>query len=84
MTGACVCSPENWPPPMAATLVAALGVCAWRRRTVSAGLCFVLDYAYPGRWLTSPNLIRLAVALLVTAALIMTNDLPQRSDPVSP
>jgi hypothetical protein len=49
----------------------------WRAPTVPADLCFVLDFAYPGRWLTSPNPILLAVPLLVTAALSMTNDLHQ-------
>lgn len=49
----------------------------WRAPTVPADLCFVLDFAYPGRWLTSPNPILLAVPLPVTAALSMTNDLHQ-------
>jgi N-terminal 7TM region of histidine kinase len=30
----------------------------WRAPAVIAGLCFVLEYAYPGRWLTRRNLIR--------------------------
>ncbi len=37
----------------------------WQLPTVTAGLCFVLEYAFPGRWLTRRNLILLAVPVLI-------------------
>ena len=37
----------------------------WRAPSVTAGLCFVLEYAYPGRWLTRRNLILLSIPALL-------------------
>jgi PAS domain S-box-containing protein len=36
--------------------------------------CFVLDYAYPGRWLTRRNVILLSVPALACALLALVND----------
>lgn len=36
----------------------------WQLPTVTAGLCFVLEYALPGRWLTRRNLVLLAIPVL--------------------
>ncbi len=46
----------------------------WRAPTVTAGLCFVLEYAYPGRWLTRRNLALLAVFPLLDIVLIVVSD----------
>lgn len=42
---------------------------------VTAIACFVLEYAWPGRWLTRRNVILLSTAPLLFLLLIMTNDL---------
>ena len=42
---------------------------------VTAIACFVLEYAWPGRWLTRRNLILLSIAPLFFLILILTNDL---------
>ena len=39
----------------------------------TAGTCFVLEYTYPGRWLTRRNLVLLALPPLVVAFLIFVN-----------
>jgi PAS domain S-box-containing protein len=46
----------------------------WRAPTVTAGLCFVLEYAYPGRWLTRRNLILLSVPVLLDILLVVVGD----------
>ena len=43
----------------------------WRMPTVTAGLCFVLEYAYPGRWLTRRNLSLLSIPVLLDILLGM-------------
>jgi PAS domain S-box-containing protein len=43
----------------------------WRAPTVTAGLCFVLEYAYPGRWLTRRNLILLSIPILLDILLVV-------------
>jgi PAS domain S-box-containing protein len=42
---------------------------------ITALFCFILEFAWPGRWLTRRNLILLAIAPVVYLGLIMTNDL---------
>jgi PAS domain S-box-containing protein len=46
----------------------------WRAPTVTAGLCFVLEYAYPGRWLTRRNLILLSIPVLLDILLVIAGD----------
>ena len=46
----------------------------WRAPTVTAGLCFVLEYAYPGRWLTRRNLILLSIPVLLDILLVVIDD----------
>jgi PAS domain S-box-containing protein len=46
----------------------------WRAPTVTAGLCFVLEYAYPGRWLTRRNLILLSIPVLLDMLLVAAGD----------
>jgi signal transduction histidine kinase len=36
--------------------------------------CFILDYAYPGRWLTRRNLVLLCIPPLLGLLLMLTND----------
>ncbi len=47
----------------------------WQLPLVTAGACFALEYAYPGRWLTRRNLILLSIPPLLGLLLIITNDL---------
>ena len=42
---------------------------------VTAIACFVLEYAWPGRWLTRRSVILLSIAPLLFLLLILTNDL---------
>lgn len=42
---------------------------------VSAITCFILDYAWPGRWLTRRNLLLFSIPLLLLAGLTVTNSL---------
>jgi PAS domain S-box-containing protein len=42
---------------------------------VTAISCFILDYAWPGRWLTRRNLVLLSIPCLLFAGLMLTNDL---------
>jgi PAS domain S-box-containing protein len=46
----------------------------WRAPTVTAGLCFVLEFAYPGRWLTRRNLILLSIPVLLDIVLVVTGE----------
>ena len=46
----------------------------WRAPSVTAGLCFVLEYAYPGRWLTRRNLVLLSIPALLDIFLVVIND----------
>ncbi len=43
--------------------------------SATAITCFVLEYAWPGRWLTRRNLALLSIAPLLVLGLIITNDL---------
>lgn len=47
----------------------------WYLPVTTAILCFVLEYAWPGRWLTRRNLTLLAIAPLLVLGLVLTNDL---------
>jgi PAS domain S-box-containing protein len=47
----------------------------WQLPAVTAVACFVLEYTWPGRWLTRRNLALLSIAPLVFLVLILTNDL---------
>jgi len=42
---------------------------------VTASTCFVLEYAWPGRWLTRRNLALLSIPCLLFLGLALTNDL---------
>ncbi len=43
--------------------------------TTTSVTCFVLEYAWPGRWLTRRNLALLSIPCLLYFAIILTNDL---------
>ena len=43
----------------------------WRMPTVTADVCFLLEYAYPGRWLTRRNLILLSIPVVVDVLLVV-------------
>jgi signal transduction histidine kinase len=47
----------------------------WQLPAVTAVACFVLEYTWPGHWLTRRNLALLSIAPLVFLVLILTNDL---------
>ena len=47
----------------------------WQLSAITAITCFILDYAWPGRWLTRRNLILLSIVPLLDILLILTNDL---------
>ena len=47
----------------------------WYLPVATSLLCFVLEYAWPGRWLTRRNLILLAIVPLLILGLVLTNDL---------
>lgn len=51
---------------------------AWQLPAVTAITCFVLEYAWPGRWLTRRNLALLSIPPLLLLGLILTNDLHHR------
>ncbi|MFP3897511.1 MAG: histidine kinase N-terminal 7TM domain-containing protein [Anaerolineales bacterium] len=46
---------------------------AWQLPAVTATTCFVLEYAWPGRWLTRRNLALLSIAPLLFAMAILTD-----------
>lgn len=48
---------------------------AWQLPAVTVMLCFVLDYTWPGRWLTRRNLALLAIAPLLYLGFIVTDHL---------
>jgi len=121
MTGAYAYTPAIWLPLVAAILLAAIGLYAWRRRDVPGAkpfvamsvlsilillgiafeaaavvpaarlawyrfqfvalvaatapvTCFVLDYAYPGRWLTRRNLLLLSIPPLLCLIMVVVDD----------
>lgn len=45
----------------------------WQLPNITAMTCFVLEYVWPGRWLTTRNLALLSVAPVLSALLILTN-----------
>jgi signal transduction histidine kinase len=47
----------------------------WQLPSVTASTCFILEYAWPGRWLKRRNLALLSIAPLVLVLLVLTNDL---------
>ena len=47
----------------------------WQLPVVTAITCFVLEYTWPGRWLTRRNLALLSIPPLLALALVLTNDL---------
>ena len=47
---------------------------AWSMTLPTAIFCFVLEYAWPGRWLIRRNLILLSIPLFLALGLILTND----------
>jgi len=47
----------------------------WQLPTVTALTCFILEYAWPGRWLTRRNLVLLAIPVLAYMGLVLTNNL---------
>jgi PAS domain S-box-containing protein len=47
----------------------------WQVPAATASTCFVLEYAWPGRWLTRRNLVLLSLPSLLALAMILTNDL---------
>ncbi len=47
---------------------------AWKLPTVSAITCFILDYTWPGRWLTKRSLALLSIGVLLCWGLIITDD----------
>lgn len=46
---------------------------AWKLPTVTAITCFILDYTWPGRWLTKRSLALLSIGVLLGWGLIITN-----------
>lgn len=48
---------------------------AWQLPSAIALTCFLLEYTWPGRWLTRRNLILLSIVPLLIVLLILTNDL---------
>ena len=47
----------------------------WQLPVVTAIICFVLEYTWPGRWFTRRNLTLLSFPCLLVLGLILTNDL---------
>ncbi len=46
----------------------------WLLPAITGMTCFVLEYAYPGRWLTRRNLLLLSIAPVLNLFLILTNE----------
>ncbi|MGE5251163.1 MAG: histidine kinase N-terminal 7TM domain-containing protein [Bacteroidota bacterium] len=47
----------------------------WLLPTATTVICFLLEYAWPGHWLTRRNLVLLSIPCLLAFGLILTNDL---------
>ncbi len=47
----------------------------WQLPAATAVTCFVLEYAWPGRWLTRRNLALLSAAPLAILGMVLSNDL---------
>ena len=48
---------------------------AWMLIAVTTNTCFVLEYTWPGRWLTRRNLLLLSIMPLLTVGMVLTDDL---------
>ena len=48
---------------------------AWQAPTVTAITCFILEYTWPGRWLTRRNLALFSIVPLLVLIIILTDDL---------
>lgn len=48
---------------------------AWLVPVATAVTCFLLEYAWPGRWLTRRNLTLLSIPWLLNIGMILTNDI---------
>lgn len=48
---------------------------AWQLPSVTALTCFILEYTWPGRWLTKRNLALLSIFVFLSLGLISTDDL---------
>jgi signal transduction histidine kinase len=46
----------------------------WSLPAVTAVTCFILEYVWPGRWLTRRNLVLLSIAPLLFAVLMLSNE----------
>ena len=46
----------------------------WQLPSATAITCFVLEYAWPGRWLTRRNLVLLSIPCLLAPVLMLTNE----------
>jgi PAS domain S-box-containing protein len=49
--------------------------CIWQLPATTAITCFLLEYVWPGRWLTRRNLALLSIVPLLNLGMILTNDL---------
>ncbi len=47
----------------------------WQLPATTAISCFLLEYAWPGRWLTRRNLVLLSIVPVLDEVLMLTNDL---------
>jgi len=45
---------------------------AWLLPSATAVTCFLLEYAWPGRWLTRRNLVLLSIPCLLNFVMILT------------
>jgi PAS domain S-box-containing protein len=46
----------------------------WQLPAVTATTCFVLEYAWPGRWLSGRSLVLLSIPPLLVLGMVLTND----------
>ena len=47
---------------------------SWVLPSITAVTCFILEYAWPGRWLTRRNLVLLSIPALFFVVLMVTDD----------
>jgi len=47
----------------------------WQLPTATATTCFILEYAWPGRWMTRRNLVLLSIPCLLATGMILTDNL---------
>jgi PAS domain S-box-containing protein len=48
---------------------------AWQLPVITALTCFVLEYAWPGRWLTRRNLVLLSILSLLCMGMVLTDSI---------